>query len=268
MKSAIKSTLQAWGLYAPARSLYRAVSRSHRTERRLRREFFSQFVAAGDLCFDIGANVGQSIEALRACDASVLALEPNPNCLSPLRHQFARDRRVTLVDKAVGDRPGKATLHFSGTAATASLRADWNRRDDQTVEVEVVTLDELIHAYGLPKLLKVDVEGYELQVFQGLSRPVPIVYFEMHGSETKAVDRILARLGSLGAIEGVNLVSDDHSTWLWPDWPPADDAMRRLQSPPAVANVIVRMRVDARSSADRGPTTSPAGSSRRASPTT
>ena len=251
MKSAIKSALQALGVYSPARTLYRAVSRSHRTERRLRRDFFSQFVSPGDLCFDIGANVGQTIEALRACGATVLALEPNPNCLPALRHQFARDPKVSLVGKAVGDRPGKATLHFSGTAATASLRDDWNRRDDQRVEVEIVTLDELIGAYGLPRLLKVDVEGFEVQVFQGLGRPVPIVYFEMHAGETAAVGRILARLGSLGPIEGVNLISEDHSTWLWPDWPSADDAMHRLEAPPAVANVIVRMRSEARSS--RGP---------------
>ena len=49
------------GLYAPARALYRAMSRGHREERRLRREFFAQLVSPGDLCFDIGANVGQAM---------------------------------------------------------------------------------------------------------------------------------------------------------------------------------------------------------------
>jgi len=241
MKDAIKTALHRLGVYAPARDLYRTVSRKHRDERRLRREFFAQLVSPGDLCFDIGANVGQTIEALRACDASVVALEPNPNCLKALRHQFARDPKVTLVTKAVGDRPGKAALHFSGTAATASLRGDWNRHDDQTVEVETVTLDQLIAIHGAPKLLKVDVEGFELEVFLGLGRAVPVVYFEMHAREIAVVGRILARLGTLGRIIGINIISEDHSTWLWPEWSPADGFMARLSAPPEVANVVVRM---------------------------
>jgi FkbM family methyltransferase len=245
MKDAIKTALHGLGLYAPARALYRGVSRKHREERRLRREFFAQFVSPGDLCFDIGANVGQSIEALRACGGSVVALEPNPHCMPALRHQFSRDAQVTLVAKAVGDRPGKATLHFSGTAATASLRGDWNRRDDQTVEVEIVTLDQLIADHGAPKLLKVDVEGFELEVFQGLGRSVPVIYFEMHAREIQVVGRILARLRTLGRIDGVNIISEDHSTWLWRGWSPVEDFMGRMAKPPAVANVIVRMQADA-----------------------
>jgi FkbM family methyltransferase len=241
MKDAIKTVLHGLGLYAPARALYRAVSSRHREERRLRREFFAQLVSPGDLCFDIGANVGQSIEALRACDASVVALEPNPHCMPALRHQFSRDPKVTLVEKAVGDRPGKATLHFSGTAATASLRDDWHRQDDQTVEVDIVTLDQLIAAHGAPKLLKVDVEGFELEVFLGLGRGVPVIYFEMHAREIQVVEKILAHLRKLGRIEGINVISEDHSAWLWPDWPSVDDFMGRMAQPPAVANVVVRM---------------------------
>ena len=241
MKDAIKTALQRLGLYAQARALYRALSHKHQEERQLRREFFAQFVSPGDLCFDIGANVGQTIEALRACGASVVALEPNPHCMPALRHQFARDPDVALVAKAVGDRPGKATLHFSGTAATASLRGDWNRRNDQVVAVETVTLDQLIQAHGPPKLLKVDVEGFEMEVFQGLSRSVPVIYFEMHSREIQVVERILVHLSKLGRIEGVNVISEDHSTWLWPNWSSVEDFMGRMAQPPAVANVVVRM---------------------------
>jgi len=45
----------------------------------------------------------------------------------------------------------------------------------------------------------------------------------------------------LGRIEGVNAISEDHSTWLWPDWAPLDDFMGRMAQPPTVANVVVRM---------------------------
>lgn len=241
MKDAVKSLLHRFGLYAPARAAYRAISSQHREERRLRRDFFAQLVTAGDLCFDIGANVGQTIEALRACGATVVALEPNPHCMPALRHQFGGDDQVTLVAKAVGSAPGRAELHFSGSAATASLRGDWNRQDDQTLEVEVVTLEQLMAVHGAPRLLKVDVEGFELEVFRGLGRPVPVIYFEMHAREIAVVGRILDHLRTLGRIEGVNVVSEDHSTWLWPQWCAGDEVMRRLASPPEVANVVVRM---------------------------
>ena len=61
MKDAIKTVFHGLGLYAPARALSRAMSRRHREERRLPREFFAQLVSPGDLCFDIGANVGRSM---------------------------------------------------------------------------------------------------------------------------------------------------------------------------------------------------------------
>jgi FkbM family methyltransferase len=239
----VKRWLSQCGLYPFVRDVYRALSPSHRLERRLRRDFFLQLVRPGDLCFDIGANVGQSTEAFLACGASVVALEPNPLCLPALRHQFGGERRVTIIIKAVGSTPGVARLHFSGTAATASLRKDWNNTDDQIVATEVVTLGQLILSHGAPQLLKVDVEGFEIEVFKGLDRPVPIIYFEMHAKEAGAVSGILTRLAELGTVEGINAVSEDHSTWLLERWVPADEFLIALSPLPDVANVVVRMHV-------------------------
>ena len=220
------------------------MSPSHREERRLRRQFFGMLIRPGDLCFDIGANVGQSIEAFLACGASVVALEPNPHCLHTLRYQFGRKERVTLIDKAVGASPGSAQLHFSGTAATASLRGDWNVHDDQIVAVDVTTLADLMASHGTPQLLKVDVEGYEVEVFAGLDQFVPIIYFEMHARDVPAVAKILARLAELGSVESVNAVSEDHGSWLFDRWLSSDEFLAALSPPPLVANVVVRMSRD------------------------
>lgn len=187
----LKPCLQRVGLYPWARTVYRSLDSHHRTERYLRRKFFAQLVAQDDLCFDIGANVGQTIEALVHQGARVVALEPNPNCLPALRHQFGRNDRVTIVSKAVGQAPGVGRLHFQGTSATASLRPNWTASDDQVVDVEITTLKELMETYGAPRLLKVDVEGFEVEVFKALERPVPIIYFEMHASELGMCSRSL-----------------------------------------------------------------------------
>lgn len=236
-----KRRLRGFGAYPAARDLYRRLSPAHRRERRLRRDFFAQFLRPGDLCFDIGANVGQSIEAMRACGAAVLALEPNPACLPALQFQFGGDPMVTLVAEAVGAESGEATLHFSGTAATASLRADWNEADDEVHVTAVTTLEQLMDRHGTPRLLKVDVEGFEREVFRGLRRPVPVVYFEMHAAEPEAIEEILGRLGELGRVDGANAVSDDHGRWLLDEWVAADRLLPSLAPLPTVANVVVRM---------------------------
>ncbi|WP_315853121.1 FkbM family methyltransferase [Paludisphaera rhizosphaerae] len=229
------------GLYPVARGIYRAISSDHRRDRKLRRLFFAQFLKPGDLCFDIGANLGQSIEAFRASGARVVALEANALCLPTLAYSFGRDPEVLVVNKAVGSTSGTARLHFHQTASTASIRDDWNDTDDNVVEVEMITLEQLFAQHGVPRLLKVDVEGFEEQVFAGLARPVPIIYFEMHGREFDAVIRILARLESVGKIESVNAVSEDHGQWLLDRWVSPAEFATALNPLPKLANVVVRM---------------------------
>jgi FkbM family methyltransferase len=237
-----KKWLHQSGLFPTVRGLFRAMSLNHRLECRLRQQFFSQFLRPGDLCFDIGANLGQSVEAFLASGASVVALEPNPQCMPTLKHLFGRNDKVTIINKAVGSTPGTAKLHFSGTASTASLRETWNPLDDQTVVTEVITLAELIDEHGSPKLLKVDVEGYEVEVFKGLDRQVPLIYFEMRTEEMDAVSTILSRLEGIGTVEGVNAVSEDHSTWLLDSWVSREQFLTSLPPQTGVANVCVRMR--------------------------
>jgi FkbM family methyltransferase len=242
MKSRIKDVLQRIGLYSFARDVYRRLSSAHRAERALRLQFFRQLIRPGDLCFDVGANLGQTIESLVACGAKVVAVEPNPLCLPTLHYEFGRDPRVTLVNKAIGSTPGTARLHFTGTAATASLRDDWIAGHENEVLTEVITLGQLIASHGAPKLLKVDVEGFELEVFRGLDRPIPIIYFEMHARELGAVKDILRWLAGLGDIESVNAISEDHGHWLLEKGVSVEEFCAGLAQLPPVANVVVRMR--------------------------
>ena len=226
-----------------ARALYRRFHPGHRRERLANRRLYAGLISPGDLCFDIGANVGQTIEALLAIDAIVVAVEPNVNCMPALKYQFNDSPGLTIVTKAMGAAPGTAVLHFTGTNSTASFREDWPFANEQELEVEVSTLDRLIAEFGRPKFLKVDVEGFELEVFKGLSQAIPVIYFEMHGNEVGATSQILERLASIGEIAGVNAVSGDNSVWLLKEWVGHDQFVARLGDPiPDHANVIVRMK--------------------------
>ena len=52
------------------------------------------------------------------------------------------------------------------------------KQNIREVAVTVSTLDNMIEKYGTPDFLKVDVEGGELQVFEGLSQPISVICFE------------------------------------------------------------------------------------------
>ncbi len=181
-------------------------------QRRLRR-LYRPFIRPGDLCFDIGAHVGSRILAMRRLGARVVAVEPQPQLAAWLRRLYGRDPAVILVSGAVGARSGRQTLHLSSRHPTVStLSESWIdavRRDrsfegvawDDAVTVPLTTLDALIEKYGRPVFCKIDVEGFELAVVQGLSRPIPALSFEYIPAAMGVTLAVIDRLEALGRYE-------------------------------------------------------------------
>ena len=60
------------------------------------------------------------------------------------------------------------------------------------------TLDRLILRYGLPKLLKIDVEGFEAHVLAGLTKAVPVISFEFTTIQREVAEACLVLLETLG----------------------------------------------------------------------
>jgi len=186
------------------------VYRGNPLKRRRARAFYRQFIHPGDLCFDIGAHVGDRLGHFLSLGARVVAVEPQPRLLAGLRRRFGDNPRVTLIGAALGATGGKAKLAIDPAHPTvATLSPDYiaqagesrgfrHVRWREEVEVEVTTLDALIAAHGVPDFCKIDVEGYEHAVLEGLSRPLPGLSLEYLPAALDPALVAIARLNRLG----------------------------------------------------------------------
>lgn len=208
----------ATGLYKPARRLHRAL---HPSERRLfdaQKLLLGQFVKAGDLAFDVGANIGNRTEILLSLGATVVAFEPQPKCAREVAAHGSR--RLTVIQKAVGETEGIAQFHLKTASTHASFLPEWGGMDVvSTMTVSVTTLDKAIEQFGLPKFCKIDVEGFEPEVLRGLSRRIPALTLE-YTCDERGIERMKMCLSLLSTLGGykVNLTGLNEAVLLASDW--------------------------------------------------
>ena len=132
-----------------------------------------KMIQPGDICWDIGANIGfyTCLLASRVEEAgAVVAFEPALRtcgylCENVSLNQFTN---VTVVNKGLGDKAEQRPLYYSeaGLAeGTASLKYANGRAASERVTLD--TIDNLAHELPVPDFIKIDVEGYQLEVLRG-----------------------------------------------------------------------------------------------------
>jgi FkbM family methyltransferase len=128
---------------------------------------------------DVGANRGQFALAVRrwAPSARVIAFEPLSEPAAIFRKLFSQDRKVLLHQMAIGPERGEATIHVAASDDSSSLlpisalqkQLFPGTGEICTEKVKVGRLSDYVSAEAIvpPAMLKLDVQGYELEALHG-----------------------------------------------------------------------------------------------------
>lgn len=173
-------------------------------------EFLSALVRPSDVVWDVGANVGYiSLETSAACPgARYYCFEPSPMTAQQLLcNAIASRRNLYLYAMALSDhdRCHQLFLKVTGNAGQTSLDPTPITSYDREITVATVRASTLIDQ-GLarpPTVLKLDTEGHEERVLEGLGNKiiaehVRCVVFERISSRAASADAVLLRLRELG----------------------------------------------------------------------
>lgn len=144
-------------------------------------EYLRDRVRPGDICFNIGANVGVYTLLLAhwsAPNGRVYSFEPNPKVRAILLDNVRRNRfsdRVSVSDHAVGGEPGQATFFADGITGLGRLGQSHlaSGAAATSFTVPVTTIDEFCEQNRLtPRWIVMDIEGFEIPALEGASETI------------------------------------------------------------------------------------------------
>jgi FkbM family methyltransferase len=227
LKEIVKRLALAVGLYRPARYINDRLTRKQFVEI-LADDivFFKSQLRPNSLCFDIGSNIGEKTEALLRAGMRVVAVEPQPLCVKEIEARCKGYDNLKICQTAVGAELGEAQLYLSDIFhASSSLDSNWGPNHG-SITVPLTTLDALISEFGHPDYCKIDVEGYEFNVIQGLTKAISLISFEFHMTD-RDLDKTFACLDHLAGLAKksilLNISPAEHFHLSFPEWKSFDD---------------------------------------------
>jgi len=134
-----------------------------------------RIINQGDWVVDIGAHEGYVSLFLSATvgpGGRVFAVEPNPEnvALASRNIELNRCSNTELIETAVGDRRGRTSFYCSPDAGANGSLINFSYFQNERIEVDVRTVDDLFGGLERLDFLKIDTEGSELEVLFGGGR--------------------------------------------------------------------------------------------------
>jgi FkbM family methyltransferase len=159
------------------------------------------YLASGNTFYDIGANVGFfTVIGAKLVGASgrVYAFEPVPENATCIRRNVKLNHfsNITVFEKAVSSSPGEGELLLTQHPGGNVLSTAYTPPDMKgSMTVELVSIDDLVAQQILapPTFVKIDVEGAELDVLEGMSKTIqefkPVILYEADDADEESLKK-------------------------------------------------------------------------------
>lgn len=169
----------------------------------------------GMTVLDIGANIGYYAlmeRRLIGDTGRIITVEPSPSNVRLLQRNLELNgvTDATVIEAAVSNESGSRAFNMSHMSNLNTFHPTGSgdiHLSGETIDVATLTVPEIAAQHGAPDLLRMDVEGHEVEVLDGMIEAVqqgilrPMVIFETHlsryGDEHDMAD-VLRRLFALG----------------------------------------------------------------------
>jgi FkbM family methyltransferase len=152
-------------------------------------KIISNVVKDGDSCVDVGCHLGEIMDLILKASPTGrhFGFEPIPSLAAYLRRKMATRPTVEIFQLALAAEPGTTTFyHNLDSPAFSGLRS--RKGAEVPIDVTIDTLDNVL-AGARVSLIKIDVEGAELDVLKGakntlaISKPVLVFEFGIGGAD-------------------------------------------------------------------------------------
>ncbi len=156
--------------------------------------------------FDIGSNIGNwALSNVNQCD-KIISIEASPITFEKLRNN-CKNEKITLLNFAVCNNDCKDINFYQAACDTLStLNKEWLTKETSRfynqpfseIICKTITIDKLIENYGIPDLIKIDVEGAEFECVSSLTQKVKLLCFEWASETNDITHKCLDYLTNIG----------------------------------------------------------------------
>ena len=170
------------------------------------------------IIFDICANIGSWTLANKNY-GNIVCVEASPDTFNKLVNNVRHFPNVRCLNYAVTNSKNDNIIFYEcDNTCLSSTNIEWfgeksrfHNEKYHPIKCKTISLDKLIQSFGIPELLKIDVEGSELDVIMSLTQKVPLLCFEWASEVNEHNFRCIDYLFNLGFLEFFIQMQDEYT---------------------------------------------------------